>query len=457
MNQIPVEQESNLKIESNAKSLLDELKWLHLVLDTRFKLYFNQPCDYKSIKEIKVPDIVPGSSVYADVVHYYNVSTEERIIMLLALAPHVCPQILDVFFTKNEKYGRGFTEFGGVKGNQHSGFIPTGETAAFVIAGNDILGKIKVMNIFDPDHYFAKYKIISLDKDKSNEPILSGILSITPDYLSYFTNGTQYKPNFSTEFPAQQINTKLDWEDLVIEEYVMDEVQEILVWIKNNNIILSDWGLDKLLKPGYRSLFYGPPGTGKTLTASLLGKSTGLDVFRVDLSKIVSKYIGETEKNLANIFDQAENKNWILFFDEADAIFGKRTSTSDSKDRYANQEIAYLLQRIEDFPGVLILATNLKSNMDEAFSRRFQSMIYFPTPNPSLRMKLWEKALSSFDLDEKVDLWEISKKHELAGGSIINVLRYCALNAVTREKKILYKEDIIEGIKKEFRKEGKTV
>lgn len=449
--------DSQIKIESNSKSLLEELKWLHLVLDTRFKLYFNQPCDYTSIHDIPVPVMEEGSSVYADVLKYYKVSVEERIIILLALAPHVCPQILDVFFTKNEKYGRGFTEFGGVKGNQHSGFIPTGETAAFVIAGNDILGKIKVINIFDPDHYFSKYKIISLDKDKSNEPILSGILSITPDYLSYFTNGTQYKPNFSSEFPAQQINTKLEWEDLVIEEFLMDEIQEIMVWIKNYGKILNEWGLSKVLKPGYRSLFYGPPGTGKTLTASLLGKTTGLDVFRVDLSKIVSKYIGETEKNLANIFDQAENKNWILFFDEADAIFGKRTSTSDSKDRYANQEIAYLLQRIEDFPGVLILATNLKSNMDEAFSRRFQSMIYFPTPNPQLRMRLWENAFKGFEIDEKVDLWPISKKYEVTGGSIINVLRHCALNAVIRNEKKVYHEDIIEGLKKEFRKEGKTV
>lgn len=449
--------ETNLKIESNSKILLEELKWLHLVLDTRFKLYFNQPCDYASVADIPVPEIVAGASVYSDVIEYYNVSVDERIIILLAIAPHICPQILDVFFTKNEKYGRGFTEFGGVKGNQHSGFIPTGETAAFVIAGNDILGKIKVTNTFDPDHYFAKYKIVSLDKDKSNEPILSGILSISPDYLSYFTNGMPYKPNFSSEFPAQQIETKLDWEDLIIEEYTLDEIQEILVWIKNHKVILSDWGLDKHLKPGYRSLFYGPPGTGKTMTAGLLGKTTGLDVFRVDLSKIVSKYIGETEKNLANIFDQAENKNWILFFDEADAIFGKRTSTSDSKDRYANQEIAYLLQRIEDFPGVLILASNLKSNMDEAFARRFQSMIYFPTPSPQLRMRLWENALSSFELDEKVDLWHISKTYEITGGSIINVLRYCALNAVVRESKTIFTSDIIEGLKKEFRKEGKTV
>ena len=129
----------------------------------------------------------------------YNMTTEERLILLLSIAPHVCPQILDTFFTKNEKYGRGFTEFGGVKGNQHSGFIPTGETAAFIVAGNDILTRLKLLHVFEQDHYFAKYKILSLDRERTVEPLLSGVLNISKDYLSYYTNGNSYKPNFSTE------------------------------------------------------------------------------------------------------------------------------------------------------------------------------------------------------------------------------------------------------------------
>lgn len=446
-----------LKIENNASALLSELQWLNEILQTRFKLYFGQETEYNDIYSIPAPDLSNNKSVYSEIVRYYNMSVEERIILLLALSPHVCPQILDIFFTKNEKYGRGFTEFGGVKGNQHSGFIPTGETAAFVIAGNDILSRLKLYHLFDQDHYFYKYKILSLDRERTTEPILSGVLNISKDYLSYLTNGHQYRPSFSMEFPAQQITTKLNWDDLVVEDHLLDEIKEIMHWIEHKKRILDEWGLSKVLKAGYRSLFYGPPGTGKTMTANLLGKSTGLDVYRVDLSKIVSKYIGETEKNLANIFDQAENKNWILFFDEADSIFGKRTNTQDAKDRYANQEIAYLLQRIEEFPGVLILATNLKSNMDEAFARRFQSMIYFPIPSPKLRMKLWEKAFEGFEFGPEIDLWQISKSYEITGGSVINVLRHCALSAVHRDEKKIYKEDVIEGIKKEFRKEGKTV
>lgn len=444
-------------LQLNAAVLQSEMQWLAQVLEVRFQLYFQQDCAYSSIYDIPLPDLSFQNSIYAEVVRHYQMSTEERIVLLLALCPHICPQLLDIFFTKNEKYGRGFTEFGGLKGNQHSGFLPTGETAAFVIAANDLTRRFQIMDIFDPDHFFSKYHILKIEKDRSSEPLLSGALTVTREYLSFFTSGIEYKPDFSAEFPAKRITTKLDWEDLVLEPYIMDEIHEILNWLKYSNVLLEEWNLKKKIKSGFRTLFYGPPGTGKTLTASLLGKATGRDVYRVDLSKVVSKYIGETEKNLANIFDRAENKSWVLFFDEADALFGKRTAAKDSKDRHANQEVAYLLQRIEDFPGLVILASNLKSNIDEAFARRFQSMIYFPMPRPNQRFQLWQKAFTDFELDDDVDLWKIAKGYELAGGAIINILRYCALQSVTRGNKLILLDDIITGIRKEFRKEGKTV
>lgn len=253
---------------------------------------------------------------------------------------------------------------------------------------------------------------------------------------------------------TKKITTSLDWDDLVLNVDVLLEVLEIKDWIKyGNELLLWDSGLSKIIKPGFRSLFYGPPGTGKTLTASLLGKSAGLDVYRIDLSKVVSKHFGETEKNLSNIFDQAENKNWLLFFDEADALFGKRTQTSSSNDRYANQEIACLLQRIEDFPGVVILATNIRANLDEAFTRRFQSMIYFPMPDASQRKILWQNAFSRKSvLEDRVDIDDIANKYELTGGSIINISRYSYLMALKRHDSTIFLKDIMEGIRREFRK-----
>ena len=209
---------------------------------------------------------------------------------------------------------------------------------------------------------------------------------------------------------------------------------------------------------GYRVLFYGPPGTGKSLTATLMGNECGKNVYRIDLSQIVSKYIGETEKNLGKVFDQAMNKNWILFFDEADSLFGKRTQTSSSNDRFANQEVSYLLQKIEDFPGIIVLATNLKANMDDAFSRRFQNMVYFTIPDAKQREIIWKNAFSNKSiLDKNVHLEEIADKYEIAGGSIINVIRYCSLKALKRNDNIIKKNDIITGIKKELLKEGKTI
>ena len=250
----------------------------------------------------------------------------------------------------------------------------------------------------------------------------------------------------------------MNWDDLVLAPQVLAEIENITTWIKHSSIIMDEWGLERAIKPGYRSLFYGPPGTGKTLTATLIGAAVGADVYRIDLSMVVSKYIGETEKNLANVFDQAQNKNWILFFDEADALFGKRTQTSSSNDRYANQEVSYLLQRIEDFPGVVILATNLKGNIDEAFARRFQSLVYFPMPDSEQRQRLWRNMFNGkAGLTEGIDLHRLAEDHELSGGAITNVIRYGAISALQAKRETILLEDLVDGVAKELRKEGKTI
>jgi hypothetical protein len=452
-----VKEEPTTELEANAQVLRVEMEWLKRVLDTRIALYFGQPCDFRSVWDVPVPNLDDYPATYSKIIKQYNMSLSDRLIVLLALAPHAAPQLLDCLFVRNELNGQVFTEFGGLKGNVHRGFLPTGETAAFLLAANDLTRRFQIMEMFDQDHYLIKQKILVMDNDRSKEPDFSGPLELGKEFLTYLTVGGEFRPKFNAEFPAQRIYTKLDWEDLVLEQDSLDRIQEILNWIKYQKMILDDWGLRKSLKPGFRSLFYGPPGTGKTLTASLLGKTVGLDVYRVDISKVVSKYIGETEKNLSNVFDYAENKSWILFFDEADALFGKRTATSDSKDRYANQEVAYLLQRIEDFPGTVLLSTNLRSNIDAAFMRRFQSLVHFPVPGATQRLKLWSKSFMQAPLDDNIDFPRIAKDYKLSGGMIINVLRFCALSAIGREEPMIYEEDIVEGIKNEFRKEGKTV
>ncbi|PWT98796.1 MAG: hypothetical protein C5B52_11690, partial [Bacteroidetes bacterium] len=223
-------------------------------------------------------------------------------------------------------------------------------------------------------------------------------------------------------------------------------------------------------------------GTGKTLTANVLGNETKKDVYKIDLSMVISKYIGETEKNLELLFARAEDKDWILFFDEADAIFGKRTNVRDAHDKYANQEVSYLLQRIEDFNGLVILATNMKTNIDDAFIRRFNDVVKFSIPVEEERQEIWEKSFP--DNADFGNIPDQVKKYELTGGNIINVIHFAGIRAVRRKeesvkKQVLvtesngngtehhemsaenpdrlkfYLEDIVEGIKREMIKEGK--
>ncbi|MCG8700050.1 MAG: ATP-binding protein [Bacteroidales bacterium] len=439
---------------NNPQQLELELEWFNTVLETRIELYFNQETTYKSINEIQPPEL--SDNYFSQIIRQFNIDFNERIVLILALIPHIRPQLLDTFYTQNKNFSRPFTEFGGWKGITHGGFLPTGETAAFILAGNNLEDRFKVVKLFEQEHYFHKANILKLEDNGDNEPFLSGKLSISAEYLYKCTTGETHKPDYNIHFPAKLIETKLEWNDLVLAPEVMDEVGQISAWIEHEHTIMQGWKLDKFIKPGYRCLFHGPPGTGKTLTASLLGKSSGMDVYRIDLSMLVSKYIGETEKNLSNVFDQAENKRWILFFDEADSLFGKRTQTSNANDRFANQETSYLLQRIEDFPGVVILATNLKTNMDDAFSRRFQSVIHFPMPDVEQRLHLWQKMLPNHaTVSEDVDIQKISEKYEISGGAIINVIRYCSLRFLSRNLKQINSVVLLDGIKKEIEKEGK--
>lgn len=444
--------------QANAASLEAELDWFTQVVETRFRLHFGQECEHGDVREHAPPDLRNDESEYARLVKECGTGFDERLVLILALAPHIRPQALDTFFVSNKNFDRAFTEFGGVKGKVHGGFLPTCETASFILHGNDLGGRFGFISLLEDDHVFAEKGIIEIEHQASGEPLFNGVLKLSNEYLNRFTTGRHLKPDYSMNFPAKRITTKLAWEDLVLTHDVLEEVENINAWLRHSKTIMEEWGLERTVKPGYRCLFYGPPGTGKTLTATLIGANAGLDVYRIDLSMVVSKYIGETEKNLANIFDQAKNKNWILFFDEADALFGKRTQTSSSNDRYANQEVSYLLQRVEDFPGVVVLATNLKANIDEAFARRFQTSIYFSLPDAEHRLRLWQGYFKGkCRLEDRVDLADLAEEYALSGGAIANVVRYGAIRALHMGRDAISHEDLVKGIAKELIKEGKTL
>jgi len=441
----------------DAGTLERELEWFDAVLQARICLHFKQPCEHADVREIGAPELAGDSSPYARLVLENRMGFSERIVLVLALLPHLRPALLDTLFVRNKNFDRGFTEFGGWKGRAHGGFLPTCETAAFIVAGEDLAQRFAVMQLFDDAHYLRKRGILRVEHEAPGEPFLSAALVVGSEYLSWLTTGERHKPDFSSSFPAKLITTALGWNDLVLGHEVLEEIDAITTWIRHSDTLLRDWQLDKAIKPGYRALFFGPPGTGKTLTATLIGQAAQADVYRIDLSMVVSKYIGETEKNLAQVFDQAQTRNWILFFDEADALFGKRTATSSSNDRHANQEVSYLLQRVEDFPGTVILATNLKANIDDAFARRFQSMVHFPMPDADQRLRLWEGMVRHTGrLADDVNLVQLAEDHELAGGAIANVVRFGAINALQRGRALIQAVDLQRGIVKELRKEGRT-
>jgi SpoVK/Ycf46/Vps4 family AAA+-type ATPase len=238
----------------------------------------------------------------------------------------------------------------------------------------------------------------------------------------------------------------------------VQQVNDLSSWLEHHHLLNDDENLSRKIKPGYRVLFYGPSGTGKTLTTALLGKQFSKEVYRIDLSQIVSKYIGETEKNLESVFKRAESKNWILFFDEADALFGKRTNVQSAHDKYANQEVSYLLQRVEDYPGLLILASNFKNNLDDAFIRRFHSVIHFPLPNVGERLLLWRKSMPTALLqDTSINLEELAKLYEMSGASILNAVQFSVLQVYARNGKKITQLDLLDGIRKEYLKEEKFI
>ncbi|MCX2574533.1 ATP-binding protein [Pedobacter sandarakinus] len=448
----------NTALEANAKVIQAELNWFEEVLQLRSAINFGSAASDATIFDALPPSIDLNQSTYGSFIAQHNLGFEERLLLFLAMVSQVKPQCLDIFLVQNANTGQIFTEFGGRKGNVFSGFLPTAETFLFLMAGDNLSKRFDLLKYFDAKHPLFALNVLEYDPLPPYEPISSIPLHINKNWFEEFTSGERSRPRFSTEFPAQLIETAMEITDLVLPQQTMEQLDLIDSWLKHNQTLMNDFGLKQKLKPGYRTLFYGQPGTGKSLAAALLGKIHGLPVYRIDLSRIVSKYIGETGKNLSKVFDAAENQGWILFFDEADALFGKRTSVNDARDRYANQETSYLLQRIEDHNGLVILASNFKQNIDQAFLRRFQSIIEFTVPQVDQRLKLWQQGFSPLTrLDSKVNLTEIAQKFELSGGVIINVVRYATLKMLKNGQGEIKQKDIIEGIKAELKKSGRTV
>lgn len=256
---------------------------------------------------------------------------------------------------------------------------------------------------------------------------------------------------------TNQAVTQYNWDDIILPKDQKEQLIEICNQVKYRHVVYNDWGFGKKLVrgEGLNVLFAGPSGTGKTMAAEIMGNELGIDVYKIDLSNIVSKYIGETEKNLDRIFREGTTANAIIFFDEADSLFGKRSEVRDSHDRYANIEISYLLQKMEDYDGVIILATNLRKNMDEAFTRRMHFAVEFPMPEEPDRYRIWASMFpEKAPLGQDLDLSFLARQFSITGGNIRNIVVASAFLAA-QDGGLITMENVIRAMKREYQKMGK--
>ena len=258
---------------------------------------------------------------------------------------------------------------------------------------------------------------------------------------------------------AEHIVPRYGWDDLILSSKIKDQLQHLVNYLSEQETVFHRWGARSVRARGYgiKALLSGGPGTGKTMAAEVIAGTLGLDLFRVDLSSVISRWVGETEKNLKEVFDAAEGGTAVLLFDEADSLFGSRGEVKQAQDRFANQEVGFLLQRLEVFEGCAILTTNLQENIDEAFLRRFGAVIEFPMPSVEQRTQLWQRAIpKGAPLGDDMDLPAVAKQFVIAGGSIINsAINACILASTMREPVSM--KHIVTAVAHEYVKMGKQV
>ena len=278
--------------------------------------------------------------------------------------------------------------------------------------------------------------------------------AVTRDDL---TRGCYAQSNQNLGSLARKLKVRRSWNDLTLPPTALAQLHEIAAQVRNRRTVHEEWGFAATLglSKGLCALFFGPSGVGKTMAVEVLAGDLKLEVYKIDLSAVVSKYIGETEKNLSRIFNEAESSNAILFFDEADALFGKRSEVKDAHDRYANIETSYLLQRIEEFQGLVVLASNLRKNIDEAFFRRMHFAVEFPLPDASHRYRIWEQHFPKrAPIGDDVRLDFLADRFPISGGEIRNVVLNAAFLAAANSGSIRM-EHLIRAARREYEKSGR--
>lgn len=286
---------------------------------------------------------------------------------------------------------------------------------------------------------------------------LDGRLSETGVTMDDLRQACRGQTNQNLSQNARKITPNYSWPDIVLPPDKLDQLREMCNYVKYRHLVYGDWGFDEKISlgKGLNILFSGGSGTGKTMAAEIIAHELGLDLYKIDLSCVVSKYIGETEKNLTAIFKEAETADCVLFFDEADALFGKRSEVKDSHDRYANIEINHLLQKMEEHEGIVILATNFRRNIDEAFTRRMHFSVDFPFPDEAHRLAIWRRIFpAKTPKGGDIDFEFLAHRFKVSGGGIKNIALNASFLAADNSRKVTMNH-LVHAVKREFQKMGK--
>ncbi len=431
---------------ANEKSVLAaEQSWLKACIAFRIAIFKKEISADTDIFILNPPPIIENNTdEYASLIKKHNFNNEERLLLALAMCNHFDPRTLNGFMETPQLQMVSRV----LKSENALSISPTAETFFFLVAGENSGAYLSFHKYFSTDHPFYHDSILDLSDSPAGISKFDGALNVPVSYRELLLYNKYQPPRFSSEFPAHLLSTKLDWTDLVLQPTTQNALNEM----KNRLVHEADvraWKtatgkLGDHMRPGMRVLLYGASGQGKTFTTALLGKLLNREVYRIDLSAIISKYVGETSKNLRNLFDTAERKDWIIFIDEGDALLGMRADLSSSQSSTAqsnNHDVAYILQRIETFDGIIIVATNLANNIDAAFERRFEGRILYQALNAENQWKVWNNVWPvKLKMEEGAKIDALLAEHTLSPASIVNVVQRIAIMMAEQNQEVVSKE-----------------
>lgn len=417
------------------------LKWLKEYIHFRCKHSFSSG-NKTTLTQTQVPkyalDTKSGDLYTQSII---NLCPSEHLAVLTAVANQLYPDIWNEFAEVFSFYNEGNYPdpriFGLLQPTETPYLQATIGTVLFLLVGDDLEKQRKAWPLFFLTSPLYTLNILERPQNTSI-PALNTIPQLTQPFLQQLLTDEETQPQYSPDFPATLLTTTKTWDDLILEERTTTLVTQARKWVQHYTQVSTQPGVHQ--DKGYRLLMSGPSGTGKTMAAALLGQDAGKPVYRIDISNIVDKYVGETSKKLRRIFEVAEAQDWILFFDEGDALFGKRSEGGQSSnERYANQEVSYLLYKMEEYKGMIFLATNHRSAIDSAFKRRFDSLIRFDQPDKYTLQKLWHHFFEKpgyLQLDPAITRanWrELAEGAKVSAAWIEKFYAYCVMQAIHSE------------------------